>query len=68
VRCCRVGYGMGLDFSTCNSVSDRRAYISVDQRKIKKVIVIIEEWKEKLESVNSCIRNDGSLGWENCVN
>jgi hypothetical protein len=43
VRCCRVGYGMGLDFSTCNSVSDRRAYISVDQRKIKKVIVIIEE-------------------------
>jgi hypothetical protein len=39
----RVGYGMGLNFSTCNSVSDRRAYISVDQRKIKKVIVIIEE-------------------------
>jgi len=43
VRCCRVAYGTGLDFSTCNSDSDRRAYISVDQRKIKKVKVIIDE-------------------------
>jgi len=59
VRCCRVGYGMGLDFSTCNNDSDRRAYIGVDQRKMKKVIVIIDEWWEKLESINSCIRNRG---------
>jgi len=50
VRCCRVGYGMNLDFLTCNSDNDndRRAYIGVDQRKIKKVIMIINEWlKEK---------------------
>jgi hypothetical protein len=35
---------MGLDFSICNSDIDRRAYIGVDQRKIKKkVIIIIDE-------------------------
>ena len=43
VRCCRVGYDMGLDFSTCNNDSDRRVYIGVDQKKKKKVIVIINE-------------------------
>ena len=45
MRCCRVGYGMNLDFLTCNSDNDndRRAYIGVDQRKIKKVIMIINE-------------------------
>jgi len=51
VRCCRVGYGMNLDFLICNSDSDndndRRAYIGVDQRKIKKVIMIIDEWLKK---------------------
>jgi hypothetical protein len=70
----RVGCGMGIDFSICNSDSDKRAYICVDQRKIKKVIVIIDEWWEKLELVNSCIGNrgegteDNSSGWESCVN
>jgi len=56
VRCYRVGYGTGLDFSTCNSDSDKRAYISVDQRKIKKVIMIIDEWWEKLELKNSALK------------
>jgi len=47
VRCCRIGYSMNLDFLTCNSDNDndndRRAYIGVDQRKMKKVIMIIDE-------------------------
>jgi len=51
VRCCHVSHGMGLDFSTCDSGSDndRRAYIiGVGQRKMKKIIVKIDEWlKEK---------------------
>ena len=60
MRCCRVGYDMGLDFSICNSDIDRRTYIGVDQRKIKKkVIIIIDEWWEKIELVNSCIGNRG---------
>ena len=41
VRCCCVGYGTGLHFSTCNSNSDRKVYIDVDQRKIKKVLLVI---------------------------
>jgi hypothetical protein len=32
-----------LDFSTCNNDSNRRAYIGVDQIKMKKIIVIIDE-------------------------
>ena len=45
MRCCRVGYDMNFDFLTCNSDNDndRRDYIGVDQRKMKKVIMIIDE-------------------------
>jgi len=43
VRCCRVGYGIGLDFSICNSDNDMRAYFGVDQRKMKKVIMIVDK-------------------------
>jgi len=37
VRCCRVGYDMDLDFSTCNndSDSDKKGYISVGEKKIE---------------------------------
>jgi hypothetical protein len=74
VRCCCVCYGMGLDFLTCNSDIDRRAYIDIDQNKIKKIIVIIDKRWEKLESVNSCMENRGkgkedvSSSWERRVN
>ena len=35
VRYCRTGYGMDLDFSTCNSDNDKRVYIGDGPNKNK---------------------------------
>ena len=57
VRYCRTGYGMDLDFSTCNSDNDKRVYIGDGPNKNKENNSDNRWVIRKIELVNSCIEN-----------